>query len=138
MASISSRAYKETIGAVKKILKNTLSCGTALLGVELGGVEVVLVQRCAERKDVISIGCGPVTDGNVEAVYKVNVLRFVKTLEDTLAVGLYGVPAHMRNLVLMALRVELEYRNVKYSQTLGVTLHLPCTRCSHRNAASVA
>ena len=29
---------------VKKILKYALSCGSALLGVELGGVEIVLVQ----------------------------------------------------------------------------------------------
>ena len=34
---------------VKKILKNALSCAAALLGVELGCVKVVLMERCAER-----------------------------------------------------------------------------------------
>ena len=40
---IYSRYYLHNLD-VKKILKNTLSCGTAFLRVELGGVEVVLMQ----------------------------------------------------------------------------------------------
>ena len=40
---IYSRYYLHILD-VKKILKNTLSCGAALLGVELGGVEIVLME----------------------------------------------------------------------------------------------
>ena len=53
---------------------------------------------------------------------KIYVFRFCESFEQTVLRCLYGVPTHMRNLVLMLLWLELEYWNIKYAQTVSAAL----------------
>ena len=62
-------------------MDDTFSDSAALLGVELRGVEVVLVEGRTEGQDIVGGGYGVLAEGYVVAVDEVNEFSSIESLE---------------------------------------------------------
>ena len=105
----------------KKALENLLANGSALLRMELGGVEIVAMQGGAEGDDVVRCGRGELADGDVEAVDEIDKGAVFQGPVSTLH-GPDLIPPHVGHLVLVANGLELQDIHGKDAQTIGVAL----------------
>ena len=89
---------------------------------ELGGIEVVLVQGRAIRENVIR-GCrGKFIQWYIEAMYEVNEFFLVETLEQIATRIGQCVPSHVRHFVLVAHRLEFLHVDVEDAQAIRIAL----------------
>ena len=102
-------------------MKDALAHASALLGVELHGVEVVLVQGRAERLYVVRHCRRARMQGHVVAVHEVDVFLAAESGEQGAAGVADGVPPHMGHLVLVVVGDKTAHLGIEYAQAVGVS-----------------
>ena len=103
---------------------------------ELAGIEIVFVERCAIRKNVFCLGNGLLAEWHIIAMYEIGVgmkqrisgrlvwVRIHSVPEPLIKVSLQiidFIPAHSRHLVFVFLRLESLYIYIKDSDAIYVT-----------------
>ena len=106
---------------VEEVFQYSFSHATALFGVKLSSVEIVLVQSCRIGQDIVACGYGIVLMiGYAEAMHVVDVFMLIDALKEWGREVVNTIPSHLRNLVFMYLGNESFYIQGKDAQTVGI------------------
>ena len=97
------------------------SYGTALFDVELGSIEIVAMQRGAERPYVIGNGCCIWCQRHIIAVHKIDILPFESGREHLLIDRHDRVPAHVRHLLLVIFGAKTFHIGIENTQAIDLT-----------------
>ena len=131
------RCRGDCLFQIQEIPQDLLADRTALFGVELGGVEVILVQCGTEGNNIIRDGSRELADGDVVAVHEIDVVAIEEALKETLPgsfvacfcdAGVAGrcqlqpVPPHVGHFLLMSCGLEEVYINREDAEAVGVAL----------------
>ena len=101
---------------------------------ELHSKEVVLMQSCAVRLNIVSRRNRIVAGRHIETMYVIHKLRLVKTLEQLTLRVRDGVPTHLRHFILLPSRAELQHIHVEDAQTVSIILLAVATHQLHADA----
>ena len=112
---------------VYKVSKDSFAHATALLRVELAGIEIIFLQGGRVGQDIVGHGSRIVAQRYIVAVYEIDVGILTESGKQVshlrlLISHLYSVPSHTRHLVFVPLRLEPFHLRVEDADTVYISL----------------